>query len=184
MKRIKGFRSFDGYLSVGHIYLLLLGVTSDSIFYGLLVINIISCSPLLDVLLSPITHLTGSLIFPAFVVLIPLAVFGMLRLQLWWLNRRLTSAERSPQLPLLLRPRPLSSIWLGLLAWVIPAGFIGFSLGGGNSLKRQISAGDFKVNCLITFQDNQRVALNELAITASMRSMCALEKRRSRSHPS
>jgi hypothetical protein len=157
MKRIPGFRSIADYLSLGYLYLLLLGVASDSISYGLLGINIISYSTVLDVLLSPITHLTGSLIFPAFVVLIPLGVYGMLRLQLWWVNRRLPPAERTGQLPFLGRPRPLSSIWLGLSAWVILAGFIGFGIGGGTSLKRQISAGDFKVNRLITFQDNQSV---------------------------
>jgi len=159
MKIAPGFRSVADYLSLGYLYLLLLGIMSDSITYGLLGINIISYSSVLDVLLSPITHLTSSLIFPAFVVLIPLGVYGMLRLQLWWTNRRRLPVERTPMLPFLGRPRALASIWLMLTAWVILSGFIGFGLGGGNALKRQISSGDFKANRLITFQDNQTAAV-------------------------
>lgn len=167
MKIAPAFRSVADYLSLGYLYLLLLGVVSDSISYGLLGINIISYSTVLDVLLSPITHLTGSLIFPAIIVLIPLGVYGLLRLQLWWTNRRLPPAERTGQLPFLGRPRPLTSIWLGLSAWVILSGFIGFGIGGGATLKRQLESGDFKVNRLITFQDNQIMAVKWIGNNSS-----------------
>ena len=45
------------YLSIGYVYLLILGVLRDSMYYGFLGINIMTYSNITDVLLSPIAAL-------------------------------------------------------------------------------------------------------------------------------
>ncbi len=50
-------RSIQDYLSLGYLYLVVVGILFDAIFYGILGINIIHYSSILDVLLSPIAFL-------------------------------------------------------------------------------------------------------------------------------
>lgn len=46
------------YLSFGYLYLLLLGIARESIYYGMLGVNIMSYSNVMDILLSPVVYLT------------------------------------------------------------------------------------------------------------------------------
>jgi len=54
-------RSIQDYLSLGYIYLLLLGICRELIFYGMMDINIFSYSSVLDVMLSPLIVLGSKL---------------------------------------------------------------------------------------------------------------------------
>lgn len=58
------------YISIGYIYLLLLGIIRESIFYGFMGVNIMSYSHIMDILLGPVAYLTShpilSLIFLLF----------------------------------------------------------------------------------------------------------------------
>ena len=53
-------------LSLGYVYLLVLGVISDVIFYSFFDLKIVAYSSILDILLAPIGILTESWIIPAF----------------------------------------------------------------------------------------------------------------------
>ena len=55
--RPAGEYGLQDYLSFGYLYLLLLGIVSESIYYGLLGVSVLSYSDVLDVLLSPLTQL-------------------------------------------------------------------------------------------------------------------------------
>ena len=57
------------YLSLGYLYLLILGVISDAIYYQFLHINILHYTTVLDVLLSPIARITSHLLIPLIIVL-------------------------------------------------------------------------------------------------------------------
>ena len=59
------------YLSFGYLYLLVLGIARDAIYYGFLGVNIISYSGIMDVLLSPIAYLTRH---PSVLVLFLIAI--------------------------------------------------------------------------------------------------------------
>lgn len=146
--------SLADYFSLGYLYLLILGVTGDSIYYGRLGVNIISYSSVLDVLLGPITHLTGSLIFPLVVVAIPAAIYGQLRLSLWVTNRKRPPAEHVRTLQVMGRPVTLEKFWLGLSAWVVLAAFVGFAFGGSQSELRAIAEEELRVNRVITLMDH------------------------------
>jgi hypothetical protein len=117
-------------------------------------VNIISHSSVLDVLLGPITHLTGSLVFPLVVILIPAAIYAQLRLSLWATNRKLPPAERGRTLRFLGRSVALESFWLGLSAWVVLAAFVGFAFGGSQTQLRAIAEEELRVNHVITLMDH------------------------------
>ena len=70
-------RSIQDYLSLGYVYLVVVGIILDAIFYGILGINIIHYSSVLDVLLSPVAFFTDSIIVIAMIGGVALLFFGM-----------------------------------------------------------------------------------------------------------
>jgi uncharacterized membrane protein len=64
---------FQEYLSIGYLYLVILGVVSESIFYKMLGINILYFASLSDILTAPLTLLMSHW-------LIPVTILGMVLL--------------------------------------------------------------------------------------------------------
>ena len=144
-------RTIIDALPLGYLYLLLLGIVSDSIFYGLIGINIISYSTILDVLLGPVVHLTESLIFPIAIILLPIMMYFYLKLVIKLTTRKKQNA------PNLIVKFSLNRIWLFMTALVIFSAFIGFGLGGGLVIKKKIQDGDFTSNTRISFVHGNEV---------------------------
>lgn len=142
--------SLSDLLPLGYLYLLVLGIASDSIYYGLLGINIISYSNVLDVLLSPLVHLTDSLVFLGVIMGFPFLLYFLLR---WSERRQQASAKPSSGIDEL----PLTMKWVVLSAWIIFSAFIGFGLGSGVTLKSKMEKGDVKASHLITFTNGEAV---------------------------
>ncbi|WP_196888446.1 hypothetical protein [Aureivirga sp. CE67] len=68
------FRDMQSYLAVGYIYLIVLGIFSETLYYNRLGVNILNYSSILDVMISPIAKLTSSilgiLVFILFMIMI------------------------------------------------------------------------------------------------------------------
>lgn len=60
MKNLTDSQSIQGVLSVGYIYLILMGILNETLFYNQIDIDILSYSSIIDVLISPISKLTTS----------------------------------------------------------------------------------------------------------------------------
>ena len=150
-KETSTLRTIIDALPLGYLYLLLLGIVSDSIFYGLIGINIISYSTILDVLLGPVVHLTESLIFPIAIILLPIMMYFYLKLVIKLTTRKKQNA------PNLIVKFSLNRIWLFMTALVIFSAFIGFGLGGGLVIKKKIQDGDFTSNTRISFVHGNEV---------------------------
>lgn len=61
MNKIR-FQEIQGILSIGYIYLIVLGILNETLYYNQLGFNILSYSSIIDVLISPISHLTSSVL--------------------------------------------------------------------------------------------------------------------------
>jgi hypothetical protein len=66
---------FQEYLSIGYLYLLILGVVSESIFYRMLGINILHFASLSDILTAPLTLLVSHWMIPVTIVGMILVLF-------------------------------------------------------------------------------------------------------------
>lgn len=60
--------STQEHLSFGYLYLLILGIISDTIYYSFLGINILNYSTILDILISPVAILTSNYIVPLIIL--------------------------------------------------------------------------------------------------------------------
>lgn len=139
-------------LPLGYLYLLLLGIASQSIRYGMLDINYLDYSDLLDVLISPVALVTGN---PLLLIAL-LSVSVLLLPYLWfvrWLSRRRQQVKREGGL----LERPLIQIWLMACALALLCGFLGHGAGSGRSTAERLSEGRINLDYRLTFSDGQSV---------------------------
>ena len=145
------------YLSFGYLYLLIVGVVSDSIYYGMLGINIISYSTILDVLLSPIVRLTDSLIFPFVIIILPVLMYFyvklILRLQEKGRDRAIAAGKDLSTKPHTLQKIRLQTLVLIATCFGIFCSFMGYGFGGGQKQSARIEAGELRIEHQIQFQD-------------------------------
>lgn len=150
--------SLQDYLSVGYLYLLLLGILSDSIYYGLMGVNIISYAGISDILLSPVVYLTKSIIFPVMILVIPILVIWLMQRSQTRVqkelnqNKRLTDKERSVHMQKL---KTLGVLKLILPLFAILSAYIGYALGGGETMSDRIKGGNFSLTHEITYRTGE-----------------------------
>ncbi|MDI9874263.1 hypothetical protein [Flectobacillus rivi] len=132
---------FQEYLSIGYLYLLILGVVSESIFYKMLGINILYFASLSDILTAPLTLLMSHW-------LIPVTILGMVLLLVLVnkLSEKFNAKHDKEQAMNLL------ILCTGLIFFGF---FIGIELGRGTKQKSLIAEGKTKPNYQITFDDGQ-----------------------------
>lgn len=160
--------SVQDYLSIGYLYLLILGMGSDSLYYGLLGINIASYSSILDVLLSPIISLGkgGGFILVFFLFIAPAIAFGVVWLARWRHNQS-KKKKKAPKKPgsknlqinmdgIFNSKQGMLKVWLGYTAFMIFCGYLGLGLGGGSKISDLMKSGEFRTDCNLTFIDGDK----------------------------
>ncbi|MGB0514933.1 MAG: hypothetical protein ACPGJE_08850, partial [Wenzhouxiangellaceae bacterium] len=135
-------------LPLGYLYLLLLGIANQSIFFGMLGVNVLAYSDALDVLISPISTLTGNPI-----VLIAVAAIIVLLLPYLWLVRAILRRTRPEKLKQGWLALPLAKAWLRFAVVGMLFAFLGLGLGAGMAQSERLAAGDTKLNHRIEFLD-------------------------------
>ena len=62
MNKVKSFQEIQGFLSIGYVYLIVMGILNETLYYNQIGIDILNYSNILDVLISPISKLTSSIL--------------------------------------------------------------------------------------------------------------------------
>ena len=151
--------NLQDYLSLGYLYLLILGVINDSVRYGFLDINIINYSSVLDVLLSPFIYLTQDLKSLSILFAGGLIATGLAYGSKWYFdkNKDKESFRKkknfASQEKLYANFEP-AKIILMFLAFFILGNFLGMGIGAGKKLSKQLKAGELEVDTQLTFTNN------------------------------
>ncbi|MDI9863877.1 hypothetical protein QM480_06055 [Flectobacillus sp. DC10W] len=132
---------FQEYLSIGYLYLLILGVVSESIFYKMLGINILYFASLSDILTAPLTLLMSHW-------LIPVTIVGLILLLIMAnkLSEKYNAKHNKEQ--------AINTLIVGV-AFLFFGFFIGIELGRGTKQKSLIAEGKTEPTYQITFDDGQ-----------------------------
>jgi len=160
--------SIQDYLSLGYLYLLILGIFKDTIFYSQLGVNIISYSNVQDILLSPIIHMTSDLkSFLIFFVGMPLFSIGI-----GYLSKKYHNKNRDKEW---YRTKKGFENWdkaygeEGAYGFLFPfiliclfGGFIGSGLGGGQKIANKLANGELENNQQIIFDNNDTINVHEI----------------------
>lgn len=152
-------RSIQDYLSLGYLYLLLLGITTDSIYFGFIGINILEYSTIVDVILSPVIYLTKSLTFPLVIFLTPILGIGLMHLRNRQAQKKAAAAFPKKEEATELENAKAGSqrVLLVFVAVTIFSAYFGYGLGGGQAMKERIQSGSFKLNHQLTFNDGEEL---------------------------
>ena len=154
--------SLQEYLSLGYIYLVVLGIFSDVIYYKFLGIDILNYSTILDVLITPINIMVHDLRVPFYFLLTAAVAYFYFTIFLpkfhfkfrdkkWY--KRLNNVEKLDKK----YSNPKDKKGLLLVPFLVLSMFLGFGMGRGSKMKSRIKEGDIKASHKITFEDKESV---------------------------
>ncbi|MEE4298275.1 MAG: hypothetical protein V2J24_02435 [Pseudomonadales bacterium] len=155
-----GLPPFSELIPLGYLYLLLLGLSSESIHYGMLGVNVLDYSDALDVLLSPIALMTDSLAVLAVVVGVPIFFVPYMQFARWLAHRRPTEKNRR------FRERPLGELWLSACIAALFFAFLGLGLGQGIKQREALLAGETTPDSRLTFTDGTVIDADVVGINS------------------
>lgn len=159
--------SLQDYLSLGYLFLLVLGVVHETIYYQFLDINILDYSSILDVLISPIAVILGNPILGLAVVMAVIIGYGYLKLIpifYNWLATKKKYQEGKNKLKLekgraMLKHKNGPLI---LISFYVFAMFIGLGIGRGNKTIDKIQNDTIKLTHTILFKDGEELEIRML----------------------
>ncbi len=157
------------YLSIGYVFLLILGVLHQTIYYNFLGVNIFEYSSILDVLISPVSVIAGDLKLLVGIVICVVLAIGYAKLlpkYYAWLSKKkkYQSGKKKVKLDKALKTFKTGSkqlIFVMIALYIIGA-FIGFGVGRGGKTKKRIENGEIKMTHQITFNDGENHKVNLL----------------------
>ncbi len=146
-------------LSIGYLYLLVLGVLSDALFYGMLEVSYLSFTTILDALISPVSLLTNSfqlsLILGGMFLLLYLYIakftpylFKKYKHTKWY--RKISNVEKTEKRLESLKDK--RNLLIGML-FLFMLLYLSMRLGMGIGIKQKIKKGDFESNYTLVFKD-------------------------------
>jgi hypothetical protein len=134
------------YLSFGYLYLLALGIITDTVFYNLIGIKILNYSNVSDILIAPINLLTSNVIL-LFLLLI---IIGF---SYFYTNILIPRFQKlKPELPV---KENTSMQWVVLAAVLFLCLFLGLGIGRGIKMNKLIIEGKLPPNKYITFSNSK-----------------------------
>ena len=146
--------SVSELLTLGYVYLLILGIANQSLFYGLLGVNFLAWSDVLDVLISPIALLTDH---PGRLAVLVLLVAFLYPYTMWIQSLARKRRHAAGGESLQKEETPLLNAWLVYSACVLVFGYIGFAAGSGVELRKRLAEGDARIDHRIEFHEGKAV---------------------------
>jgi len=144
-------------LSFGYLYLLVLGIIRDSLYYGLLDVNIILYSSVTDILFSPLAYLVEEPWLTAIFVIAVYWAFNQARFhkkhkEKRWYRRWFDVEKREERFakPTLVQPE------LVFVALLITSMLLGTGLGRGIGMTNKMKNQKFKYNDSLEFVDGEK----------------------------
>jgi hypothetical protein len=139
----------------GYLYLLILGIAAESIYYGVIGINFLSYASILDVLLGPVAILTDNILL--FAILIGLGIIFYLFLLL---VNKVQEKKQSDK-----RTMNLLTSWLLFMSMAVFWGFVGYGYGGALSEKERIENNNIEHNLVVHFINGESKEVRKLGNT-------------------
>jgi len=146
--------SLQEYLSLGYIYLIVLGFLKDNLFFGIIGINIMEYSSVMDILLSPLVELSRSLFLLLFFILACVFVIMYPRLQQTpRLDDLVGSTKENPQ-----KDKNNNTLKrIAMLAIMIACFFLGTGIGGGFKVAGKVYDQAYEMEDKITLIDGSEI---------------------------
>lgn len=149
------------YMSIGYVFLLILGVFNQTIYYGILGINIFEYTSILDVLLSPVAVLSDSWIISVIFVVIIILMIGYFKLMKIFYVRlakkeKYQTGKKKEQIDKILASFNKKYAIVPFLLLMLVSMYIGLGVGSGLKIKEIINGLDYNYSHQIVFDDGEK----------------------------
>ncbi|MDR6760404.1 hypothetical protein J2Y38_000583 [Flavobacterium sp. 2755] len=159
---IKNIDKIQNLLPLGYLFLILLGITKDSIFYYLLGINIIRYSSIMDILISPLAATMSHPVFFVTVLALFIFYYNVPKLLLNkkgknWLPK-ITGVKTGPEFEKLPENEKLeyyNIIAIQSLSTFLISVFLGYGLADGISISNKIKNNTLNYNYTLNYSDEK-----------------------------
>jgi len=169
MNKFKSFQEIQGLLSVGYIYLIVMGILNETFYYNQIGINILNYSSILDVLISPISKLTSSILSLSIFIFLIFLSFKVPKLlankkeknwfkKLFKLDRELNTVD----VEIILFRSFLFVLAIGLIGF-----FVGSGIGKGFKMSKKINEGKIEYNDKLSFSNGEVTEIKILGTNSS-----------------
>lgn len=152
---MKESQNIQGFLAVGYVFLIVMGIFNESIYYNQIGVDILNYSSVMDVLISPIAIITSKtttlIVFSVLVVLTySLPAYLSKREGGNWLQKQFKVDTDLGQ-------KELESTYLVLFSFLFAIGlfgfFVGTGIGQGTKITKKIAAKEIQYNDRLNFMD-------------------------------
>jgi uncharacterized membrane protein YbaN (DUF454 family) len=159
--------NLQDYLSLGYIFLLVLGVFHETIYYKFLDINILEYSSILDVLISPISVITGNLklgLAVVFTLLLTYLLNMFMPKYYTYLSKKkkYQSGKNKFKVDKAMKSLKTNDFIIFMSVFMVFSVFIGMGFGRGMKEKRRLQNEDIKYTHELIFEDNQKEKIKML----------------------
>jgi hypothetical protein len=153
MSKVKSFQEIQGFLSIGYIYLIVMGILNETLYYNQIGIDILNYSSILDVLISPISKLTSSI--SSLIIFTGIIFFAIKLPKILAKNKDKNWFRKLMKLDNDLTDIEIKSSLLKTFLFIISIGLFGFyvgsGIGGGFRMSKKIEKEEVKYNDHIKF---------------------------------
>ena len=157
---MKYLEKIQGLLPLGYLYLIILGLLKESIFFYPLGIHILKFSSIIDILISPISDITSN---PILIILITfiLLVFFIYQSVLIknshkeWGKKILKSYRLDADVDKKELQKAMIPVFSIIVALALLSLFVGLGIGQGNMVKSKLEKRSFKNNYIVTFSSGK-----------------------------
>jgi hypothetical protein len=151
-------------LPFGYLFLVILGILKESIFYFQIGINILKYSTLMDILISPIADLTYHPIILIALILFFLMLFGLIKFlsknhKKEWVRKFVNSKNTTTDLTNQEIQNHFGKIFISMLFVGFLSFFIGIGLGNGKKVSDKIARNNLSYNYKITYNTGESKAI-------------------------
>lgn len=143
--------SIQDYLSLGYIYLLILGIAREVIYFGFMDINILSYSNVLDVLLSPLIYIAKD----KKVIIALIIMAGLMHLLGKFMERKKVKEAQEKEEEPAASKEAFNKNTIFLFALIVFGFFMGTGIGSGYRHAQKLEKGEFTNSHQITFMNNE-----------------------------
>ncbi|MBX2951963.1 MAG: hypothetical protein KF870_05630 [Leadbetterella sp.] len=164
IKRLYQSQGIQGVLTIGYLYMVILGILGEALYYSQLGINILNYSNITDVLLSPISKITSNFYLLGVIILIVVTALSTLN--------SANTPEKKAKLKKWLRIRPgnesktldLLVVFLSIFLFSF---YVGLDMGLGAKRAESIEKKELRFNDKLVFSSADSVSAKIVGVNSA-----------------
>ena len=155
---MKSIEKLQNLIPLGYLFLVVMGILKESVYFYQLKINILKYSTIMDILISPIADLTANPLILFFIILfLFLITFVVVLIYNYrstnWVKKKFNLNEDEPSTDIIkskLKKAFLLAVSTGILSF-----FLGIGLGGGKNMAQKIKNNKLEYKQKLTFNTGE-----------------------------